>query len=458
MKFINGLLGCLLFFAGLSSCTKNSFLDKKPNTSIIVPTTLAELRALLDNTNVFTYSPGLGEVSSDNYYMGFPEWQALSAIEHNTYSWEKDLFGAARQLNDWTLPCQQVLYTNIVLEQLEKMEPPAASLTEWRDLKGSALFLRAFAFSSLVQHFAPGFDSVTAASDPGIPVRLSPDIHLIYPRASVADSYAQIFADLAAAAPLLSENLPATARNRPSRPAVFALCSRLYLATRQYIPAGKYADSCLTLYNKLINYNTVSPASVTPFDKSNDENLYFAQATANLNVLLTTSNTVFADTLLYQSYAANDLRKSIFFRTITGNNMGFKRGYAGNVLAFTGLATDEVYLNRAESYARAGNTTAAMNDLNGLLSKRWKTGTYNPLSASSSADALAKVLAERRKELVWRGLRWADLKRLNKEGAAITLTRQLNGQVYTLAPNSPRYVLPIPADEIGLSGNAQNPR
>ena len=71
---------------------------------------------------------------------------------------------------------------------------------------------------------------------------------------------------------------------------------------------------------------------------------------------------------------------------------------------------------------------------------------------------MALILLERRKELLMRGLRWMDLKRLNMEGAAITLTRTVNGQVYTLPPNDLRYALPIPEDVIAISGMQQNPR
>jgi hypothetical protein len=92
------------------------------------------------------------------------------------------------------------------------------------------------------------------------------------------------------------------------------------------------------------------------------------------------------------------------------------------------------------------------------LSKRWKNGFFQAVTASSAADALTKILTERRKELVFRGLRWADIKRLNLEGANISLTRKLNGQTYTLSPNHPRFALPIPDDVIQISGMPQNPR
>lgn len=126
---------------------------------------------------------------------------------------------------------------------------------------------------------------------------------------------------------------------------------------------------------------------------------------------------------------------------------------------FSGLATDEMYLIRAESYARTGKVSEAISDLNILLQNRYKTGTFTPYSTSlSEKQALDTILSERRKELPFRGLRWADIRRLNKEGANITLTRRLNGQIHTLPPNDLRYVLPIPPDVLRLSNIENNPR
>jgi len=70
------------------------------------------------------------------------------------------------------------------------------------------------------------------------------------------------------------------------------------------------------------------------------------------------------------------------------------------------------------------------------------------------------ILDEKRKELPFTGnSRWEELRRLNKEQAfAKTLTRFVNNQTYTLAPNDNRYVWPIPDQEIRLTGMAQNPR
>lgn len=81
-----------------------------------------------------------------------------------------------------------------------------------------------------------------------------------------------------------------------------------------------------------------------------------------------------------------------------------------------------------------------------------------PLTASDEEAALELILNERRKELPFRGLRWSDLRRLNKEGYNITLQRKLDKN-YILPPNDRRYVLPIPHTVLNLNGNiTQYPR
>jgi len=56
-----------------------------------------------------------------------------------------------------------------------------------------------------------------------------------------------------------------------------------------------------------------------------------------------------------------------------------------------------------------------------------------------------------------RGLRWMDIKRLNKENRNITIKRLIGGQEFTLSPNANYYALPLPNDIIQLTGMQQNP-
>jgi len=68
------------------------------------------------------------------------------------------------------------------------------------------------------------------------------------------------------------------------------------------------------------------------------------------------------------------------------------------------------------------------------------------------------ILRERRKELIFRALRWSDLRRLNKETRyRVTLARTINGVVHELKYDSDRYTLQISADVINRTGMPQNP-
>ncbi len=72
---------------------------------------------------------------------------------------------------------------------------------------------------------------------------------------------------------------------------------------------------------------------------------------------------------------------------------------------------------------------------------------------------LPYVLMERQRQLIFRGLRWMDLRRLNRDPRfAKTLRKQIDGQVYELEPGSKRYVWPIPEDAVTYGGLEQNTR
>ncbi|MEO6524962.1 MAG: RagB/SusD family nutrient uptake outer membrane protein [Mucilaginibacter sp.] len=453
------LTGLMLIIIGISFGCKKDFLDAKPSTSIISPTSLSDFQQLIDNGNV-NRSSSLPQLSCDDYYLiNEAAWQASTPTERNAYLWSKDLFGGEVARSDWNSPYLSVFYANSVLNGLGSVTVNATNVNEYNDIKGQAYFIRAFAFFDLAKNFAPPYDQATETTDLGIPLRLSPNVNEIIQRSSVQQTYQQIINDLSSACQLLKGDVPVVSRNRASKPAAYALFARLYLSMRNYQKAEVYADSCLILYNQLINYNTVSKTSTTPFPKTNNENIFWAFAAVGYNnSLYNAPANLNVDTALLASYAPNDLRRNLYFITANGLTKE-KRGYSGYGSPFTGLATDEIYLIKAECAARRQDVNSAMTYLNALLVNRFAKNTYVPYTAGTPNLILNTILQERRKELVWRdGLRWDDLRRLNKEGANITLKRILNGVTYSIPPNSPLYVFPIPDDEIILSGIKQNAR
>ena len=274
-------------------------------------------------------------------------------------------------------------------------------------------------------------------------------------RATTEQTYQQIITDLLQAVTLLP--VTPTIKSRPGKPAAYGLLARVYMDLQEYAKAGAYADSCLQLYNRLMDYNTLDAAADAPIARFNDEVIFEAVST---NITPLSPAVCRIDTTLYNSYHINDLRKEVYF--INTGYTSFKGDYRGrgsdNGNVFAGIVTDEMYLVSAESYARAGNTAKAMEMLNGLLVKRWRTGTFVPLTAVDTNDALHKILTERRKELLFRGARWADLRRLKDDPQfSVTPVRVLDGQTFELLPNSPRYALQLPLSVIEMANMPQNP-
>lgn len=452
---IRSLFTLTVFCISLCSCKKEEdWLAKKPNKSLVVPVNFTDFQSLLNNEDIFNVTDvSLGFMAVEDYYVTYPVWQArATATERNSYTWEQNIY-EGESVIDWNNPYQQTYYCNTILEGLDKMPVESKAATDWKQLQGSALFFRAYAFFKLAFTFAAPYDKNTAVTDAGIPLRLDADPNNLQPRASVQQTYDRIITDLKQA----EELLPVTVsiKSKPSKAAARALLARIYLSMEDYDNALLYAESSLLLNNTLLDYNSLNATAPFPFALFNAEDIFHTRQIAYGIFNITRA---FVDTTLYRSYQTNDLRRTLYFSG-SGSTIAFKGSYEGSAAYYSGPATDELYLTRAECNARKGNTITALNDLNVLLQKRWKTGTFIPFTAATSADALAIILTERRKELVFRGTRWLDLRRLNKDTRfAVSLTRVLNGKTYTLPPNSQLYVLPIPDNEIRLSGIQQNPR
>lgn len=440
------------------SCNKKDLLEENPTSKLQQPSSLKELQALLDNDLVFNESPCMGEESADNYYLTEPSWKALTQIEQNTYIWAKDIFMSTGSISDWNTPYQQIFYANSVLQALKKIEKRADNQQQWKAIQGAAYFLRGNAYFELSQLFILPYDTQTAATDPGLPLRLSDNILEKSVRASIKQTYDQIISDVSTAKNLLSPAADTAHPNRPSLPAAMALLSKIYLSMSNYDSARVYADSCLSLNNQILDYNTLNTNTFFPFKINNPEIVFYSQSSTSRNLMAIISRGTIIDSALYSTYDVNDLRRTLYYGINSDNKPNIRSSYTGKTFMFTGLATDEVLLIRAECLARSGYKTSALADLNTLLQNRFKKNTFIPYDKNFATNALQLVLTERRKELPFRNVRWMDLKRLNKEGRNIILKRKINGNEYELSPNNIRYTLPFPPDVIAQSNMQQNPR
>ncbi|MFA6275592.1 MAG: RagB/SusD family nutrient uptake outer membrane protein [Pedobacter sp.] len=451
-----------LVVAALSfNCKKeDEFLDEKPDQSLILPASLEDYEKLLNNTGVFNNGtiPNQGTISSDEFYVTDAVFNSLSSnAGRNLYKWTKDIDeGTSSGDNIWNAAYKQVYYCNIILDGIPKLTIAPSQQAKFNNLKGMALFFRSWAFYHLVQTYGMPYDEITSKTDLGIPLRLTADINLKSTRATVEQCYAQIISDLEISLTLLQERNDH--KTLPSGLAALGFLARVNLALRHYDKAFDYADRFLAKNSVLTDYNIFSASRTSSIHTAFiDEDIF--NVTINTGLTVANRTTARIDPAFVATYNDNDLRKRLYFRT-SNNEIFFKGSYNYMGQHYVGIATDEVYLIRSECFARKGNAIAALGDLNTLLMARWKSGVaYPPIVAQNSQEALAKILVERRKELLFRGLRWTDLRRFNKEnGFETTLTRTVNGETYSLPPNDQRYAIPLPVSEIQLSGLEQNKR
>lgn len=437
----------------ITGCTSD-WLEEKRDLKMVVPTTLKDMRALLNNYQILGIDNiGAMLVSADDHFLPKEIYERGSSFTRNIYTWESDLFRGLVDVYEWNESYQQIFYANNILEGLEKIEPNAYDIEEWNDIKGGALFYRAKTNFNLAQMFAISFGKDINENSLGIPLKLSADIKAKTQRAGLVETYNQILEDLKASAYLLK--IKPLRKTDASKPAAYAMLARIYLTMYDYEQAFRYADSCLSVHSALLDYNDIGGEETYPFTPMNEEVIFqskaFPQYIGYTNLKI--------DTTLYLSFSERDLRKKLFFQKDNSGLYNFKGTYHGDFNMFSGIATDEIFLIKAECLARLGNLAEANKVLNELLTTRYEEGAFIPYKVDGQKEMLELILLERRKQLMFRGLRWSDLRRLNQEKETETvLRRHIGNEVYELTPNGDKYTFPIPNKIIDLTGIEQNKR
>ena len=445
MKTINTVLKVAMIVL-LVNC--NRFLDEKSDSNLATAETLADNQALLDDYATLASHSTSGEIAAEDVFVTDADFNTMyDEAMKRLYTWEPSYVSLPTG-SDWENCFRRIKIYNTVLFNLGHYE-----IGNSDNVEGQALLLRGAAYLEAAQIWCLAYDKNTAEAKLGLPLRLDPDMNIPSVRSTLQETYSQILVDLHRAAILLPVNQLAV--SRPSKITALAYLSRVYLYMGDYTNALKHGKEALSYHDGLMNFNTLNPASAYPIKNKNVEVLL--PTLMSYSPFLATTKAKINNNL-YQSYDANDLRKTIFFKPLATGEILFKGNYSGSTTRMTCIATDEVYLNVAEAQAFLDDKTSAMHTLNDLLRTRWKSGTFIELSASSAAQALQIIRAERRKELLFRGLRWADLKRYNREGANISLSKTISGQLFTLPPNDLRYAIAIPEDIIKMTGMPQNPR
>ena len=425
----------------LGAC--DGFLDEKPSKTIDTPDTLEALEALLNNSASLNIYPALPLIMGGDFLSDDAGITAMSPWEQNLHVWKADPFQVDDMIYDFRDSYNQIQDANVVLENLEKIDSDDPKKDE---LKGAALFYRAHAYYNLSTLFLEGPNLMGSGMRFEIPVRMTTAMVLKAEYADVVSVKQIIREDLEQAIALLPEQVAFPFR--PNKKAANALMARVYLSWEEYGVALETAGELVERGLALMDYNDIDEERTYPFEQFNTEVLW--QCRIGGYDFMYSQNAFQASPDLLALYQEGDLRRSLYFIDRSSGYVNFRGSYDGTISLFGGLAADEVYLIYTECLVRMGDLSQAAEIMNELLVRRYREG-FEPLTFGDEDEALAIILEERRKELVFRGLRWSDLRRLNNDKRfKTTLQRSYEGVVYELAPNSEKYVLPLPARELSF--------
>jgi hypothetical protein len=125
---------------------------------------------------------------------------------------------------------------------------------------------------------------------------------------------------------------------------------------------------------------------------------------------------------------------------VTGSKIWWATPFGLNT---AGLSVADMYLVKAECFARTQKMNEAMDVLNYIRQRR--IFPYQPLTATTEAQAMSHIMKTARVEHLFTYKNFVDLKRWNTEEAyKQTIKKTISGVTYQLKPESTLWIFPFP--------------
>lgn len=466
-----------------TSCKK--FLEKEPlkQTSI---KNVDQLQALIDDVP-FTFFQEVNitagfstddtEITPEQYKQNPTRVSGMEQLYYYVFNVNQIAGTAADRL--WTGEFRKIFTANIILENVDNVTGSEAAKAL---VKADGYFIRAYSHFLLANYYCLPY-STANLSAPGLPLKRSGNVEESLKRSTIDETYKFILADLMEAMKTASVDVDPLKPWRVTKRTVEAMLSRYYLFTGDYPKALEYADKALTSTKVVLkDYKTIAagvPAKYSnpeatlelpeTFDYSDAQYIYWPEFYYPRGAYLGTQWFIPSASLRAMYEGQNDLRYKWFMIENGGRRFGVVTPEMFRYSVFddgsyipSGLTRAEMLLNQAEALARMDKPAEAMAAVNELRAARFTTPT--DLTAANKEQAIANVLAERRREFPF-AMRWMDIRRFSVNdyaGDDVQVSRSFfkvnigsvdvnTAQTYTLPVGSKRYAVPINGVDIDAS-------
>lgn len=414
------------------------------------------------------------------YYQLYPDALADNAASGGGSGRYSDVIPNNTNMGGYALMYESIDFTNNIITKIGDFDPDVQNPQQVKNrIEGQARFLRALNYFDLMRNYAYEPGREVDGFDLGVILRLEPTESAtdadFRARASNTEVYDQIVTDLDSATAQL-EGIRLS-KNLGNRAAAFALKARVHLYLEEWQAAEDAASQALSLAPNVVGTSGNLLVSQSQFESAwsaptHSESIFELSMQQGTDGDATFSNSAlsalsYAECVAGQCdegefrefsfevtpsstlpYSSDDVRTSLIDTLSNGTPVLGK--YSNTIAEFTDrvplIRVPELYLIQAEARAEG----ASGDPLVPLNTVREARG-LSPFSGSNVIDA---VLAERRREFVYEGHRWFDLKR---RGMDIPKP-QSNAAVSPLPYENRRILAPLPSDEVSSNPElVQNP-
>ncbi len=443
----------------------------------------------LDNPNYAVLHFMGDELQENISTSGKPDIYDQASTYFPFFCWQRDAWidfkgkGSlvSNEANYWNLAYEKIANCNMVIDAEKDVscdnDDDRALL---RRVVGESHYLRATYYFTLVNLYAKPYSPSTAADMPGVPIKTSASVEdKEYTRASLAEVYGQILADLDEAEKDLKDVTSPASVYHVGIEAVYVFRSRVELFMQNWQAAVDYAK--LALDQDSFLQNLVGWTSGYPISSDNKEVVYSNGASCFGNIVFpypqrkNNYGNVYSPAFevsdhLVSLFAKDDGRRTAYitnqddvnnhlwsYHKIDNSTTHFNiYNTASDVFC---IRTAEAYLNIAEAYAELGQDAEACQWLSRLRKARVASGA----TVNLSGEALVRFIREEReRELCFEGHRWFDLRRYMVDAnypQTTTIVHTMSAyhtvdyedvrqytNYYRLEPNDEAYTLNIPKD------------